>query len=42
MGGYQTQPLLLYPAEWELGDENIVGAEQVYAVLKGKLRELQS
>ncbi len=41
LGGYQTQPFLLYPAEWELGDGEIIGAEQVFKVLKGKLVELQ-
>ena len=42
LGGYQTQPFLLYPSEWELQDKEIIGAEQVYEVLKGKLVELQS
>lgn len=41
LGGYQTQPFFLYPAEWELNDEKIVGAEKVYWILKGKLDELQ-
>lgn len=42
LGGYQTQPFLIYPAEWSLETEEIVGAEQVYSVLKGKLIELQN
>jgi hypothetical protein len=42
MGGYQTQPFLMYPVEWELEDENIIGAEHVYRVLKVKLREIQN
>lgn len=41
LGGYQTQPFLLYPADWELNEQEIVGAEQVYKILKGKLTELQ-
>ncbi|MES0360765.1 MAG: phage holin family protein [Anaerolineales bacterium] len=41
LGGYQTQPFLMYPAEWDLKVEEIVGAEQVYKVLKGKLVEMQ-
>jgi putative membrane protein len=41
LGGYQTQPFLIYPAEWSLETEKIVGAEQVYSVLKDKLIELQ-
>jgi len=41
LGGYQTQPFLLYPADWNLGPDDIIGAEQVYKVLKDKLEELQ-
>ena len=41
LGGYQTQPFLMYPADWNLETEEIVGAEQVYIVLKGKLTDLQ-
>ena len=42
LGGYQTQPFLLYPADWNLQNEQIIGAEQVYKVLKGKLVEIQN
>ena len=42
LGGYQTQPFLMYPAEWNLPTEEIVGAEKVYKVLKGKLVEIHS
>jgi hypothetical protein len=35
MGGYQTQPFVLYPAELPLEDESLVGAAAVYHVLKG-------
>jgi hypothetical protein len=42
LGGYQTQPFLLYPADWNLQNEEIIGAEQVYKVLKGKLVEIQN
>ena len=38
LGGYQAQPFLLYPTEWDLDDEEIVGAEQVYRVLKGRVK----
>jgi putative membrane protein len=41
LGGYQTRPFLLYPADWAMGNGKIVGAEQVYKVLKDKLVELQ-
>jgi hypothetical protein len=40
MGGYQTQPFLLYPAEFDLPDEELVGAESVHHVLKGWLNQL--
>ena len=42
LGGYQTQPFLLSPAEWGMDSEEIVGAEQVYKVLKAKLVKIQS
>lgn len=42
LGGYQTRPFILSPAGWGLDSEHIVGAEQVYQVLKGKLVEIQS
>ena len=35
MGGSQTQPFLLFPAELPLPDEPLVGAEAVYRLLKG-------
>ena len=41
LGGYQTQPFLLYPSEWELADETIIGAEAIYRFLKGQLKQLQ-
>jgi hypothetical protein len=42
LGGYQTQPFLLYPAEWILEDDPIIGAEAVYKVLKGQLVKIQT
>jgi uncharacterized membrane protein YvlD (DUF360 family) len=41
LGGYQTQPFLLYPAEWEQDEQPIIGAEAVYHFLKGQLTQLQ-
>jgi hypothetical protein len=35
MGGYQTQPFLLYPAELPIGDEPLIGAATVHQLLKG-------
>jgi hypothetical protein len=34
MGGTQTQPFLLYPAELPLDDEPLIGAAAVHRVLK--------
>jgi uncharacterized membrane protein YvlD (DUF360 family) len=40
LGGWQTQPFLLYPAEWQVGPDEIVGAEALHRVLKGWLQQL--
>jgi putative membrane protein len=40
LGGWQTEPFLLYPAEWELAPEPIVGAEALHHVLKGWVDQL--
>jgi len=43
MGGYQTKPFLLYPAEWQLdSEEDIVGAGSVYKQLKSWLGQVHS
>jgi hypothetical protein len=42
LGGWQTQPFLLYPAEWETGQEEIVGAEALHRTLKGWVDQLAS
>ena len=42
LGGPQTAPFILYPTEWELGNEEIVGAEQVYKVFKKHIQEQQT
>lgn len=34
LGGEQTRPFVLYPAEWELDEDEIIGAESVYRNLK--------
>lgn len=34
LGGYQTQPFLLYPVELEMGQDEIVGAEALHRILK--------
>jgi uncharacterized membrane protein YvlD (DUF360 family) len=35
MGGYQTQPFVLYPAELPLAEEPLVGAAAVHHLMKG-------
>jgi putative membrane protein len=40
MGGFQTRPFLLYPAEWEISDGNLVGAAAVYWQFKSWLGQL--
>jgi putative membrane protein len=42
LGGYQTEPLLLFPAEWELATENLIGAEAVHRQLKTWLDQLHN
>ena len=42
LGGYQTQPFLLYPAQWNLDNKEIIGAEAVYKILKSQLVKLQA
>lgn len=40
LGGEQTQPFILYPSQWDMGSEEIVGAENLYLVLKKHLEQL--
>ncbi len=37
LGGNQSRPFLMYLSEWDLEKVEIVGAEQVYGILKSKL-----
>jgi putative membrane protein len=39
LGGWQTQPFLLFPAAWNMDYEEIVGAEKLFEVLKGWVGE---
>jgi putative membrane protein len=41
LGGYQTQPFVLFPAEWELEEKELVGAAAVYQQFKNWLVQLQ-
>ncbi len=38
LGGVQSRPFLMYLSGWDLEKEEIVGAEQVYRILKDKLK----
>ncbi len=40
-GGSQSRPFILYPSEWDIGDEEIIGAESIYRILKDNLRKLK-
>jgi hypothetical protein len=39
MGGYQTQPFLLFPASWDLLENELIGAASVYRQLKNWLNQ---
>jgi putative membrane protein len=41
-GGGQAWSFLLYPTTWSLDQDEIVGAEQLYGVLKGQLDKLRN
>ncbi len=34
LGGNQSKPFIMFPSEWELKDENIVGAAELYKQMK--------
>lgn len=40
-GGSQTKPFILYPSSWNVPDEEIVGAENIYKILKENLNNLK-
>jgi putative membrane protein len=42
LGGYQTQPFLLYPSAFDLPSAPLVGAAAVHHVLKGWLAQLKN
>jgi putative membrane protein len=42
LGGNQSRPFLMYPSKWDLEKEEIVGAEQVYGILKSELEHALS
>ena len=40
-GGDQTKPFILYPSSWNVGDDELIGAENIYKLLKENLAELK-
>ncbi len=42
IGGAQSQPFILHPTEWDLGKEDIVGAENVYRLFKMKMANIST
>ncbi len=42
LGGDQSKPFLVYPSNWNLEKEDIVGAEKLHIILKNKLNEIWS
>ncbi len=39
LGGAQSKPFIMYPSEWKLDGQEIVGSEKVYEVFKGVIDE---
>ena len=40
-GGSQSEPFILYPSYWNVSDEEIIGAENIYKVLKTNLKNIK-
>ena len=40
-GGDQSKPFILYPSSWNVSDDDIVGAENIYKILKENLAKLK-
>lgn len=40
-GGSQSEPFILYPSDWDVPEEEIIGAENIYKVLKGNLKRIK-
>ena len=41
-GGDQSKPFILYTSSWNVSDDDIIGAESIYKLLKENLEELKS
>ena len=42
VGGDQSKPFILYPSCWNVSDDEIIGAESIYELLKDNLLKLKS
>ena len=42
VGGSQSEPFILYPSSWDVPEEEIIGAENIYKLLKENLAKLKS
>ena len=40
-GGSQSEPFILYPSDWNIGNDEIIGAESIYKILKTNLKKLK-
>ena len=40
-GGDQSKPFILYPSSWKVSDDEIIGAENIYKIIKKNLAELK-
>ena len=40
-GGSQSRPFILYPSTWNVSDEKIIGAENIYKLLKENVKKLK-
>ena len=41
VGGSQSKPFILYPSDWDVPEDEIIGAENIYKLLKENLERLK-
>lgn len=41
VGGDQSNPFILYPSDWDIPSEDIIGAESIYEILKENSKKLK-
>ena len=42
VGGSQSEPFILYPSTWNVSDDELIGAENIYKLLKENLKNLKN